>query len=83
MEIFLIIRRYEAKSSSGGNARNAQRPWCTAGRLAQVVEPHPRRQLGALVVLGRSFVNATLWKLSVPTLLLILTLKRMVSLLLK
>ncbi|DBB16114.1 TPA: hypothetical protein ACH3X3_003476 [Trebouxia sp. C0006] len=63
--------------------QNAQRPWCTAGRLAQVVEPHPRRQLGALVVLGRSFVDATLWKLSVPTLLLILTLKRMVSLLLK
>jgi len=83
MEIFLITRHYEATSSFGGSAINAQRARCTAGRLAQSIGPHPKIHQDALAVLGTSFVSATLWKLYVLILLLILMLRRMVSLLLK
>jgi len=81
-EIILTIQHYEASNSFGGVAESAQR--CTAGRLGHFIEPHhPKSQQDALVVLGRRFASATLWRLSVLTLLLILTLSRMVSLLLK
>jgi len=56
----LTTRHYAAASSSGGSAMNAPRSRCTAGRLAQLIEPHRKSQQDALVVLGRSFVTATL-----------------------
>ncbi len=62
---------------------NVQRAERTAGRLGQNIETLKKRQLGALVALGIRFVTATLWKLFVLKLLLILTLSRMVSVLLK
>ncbi len=62
---------------------NAQRARCTAGRLAHTTEPQAKTHQDALVVLGTSFVSATLWKPSVLILLLILTSKRMESVLLK
>ena len=83
MEYFLTTRHYAVASSFGGSAMNAQRARCTAGRLAQSIEPHPKNSEDALIVLVTSSVSATLWKLSVLMLLLILMLKRMVSLLLK
>ncbi len=82
MEI-LTTQRYEAASSFGGSGRNAQRVMCTAGRLRHAIVLPTKLQQDALSVLGTSFVSATLWKLSVLILLLILTLKRMVSLLLR
>ncbi len=83
VETSLTTQHYEATSSFGGSAMHAQRARCTAGRLAQTVEPPAKSQQDVLAVLGRSFVSATLWKLSVLTLLLILMLNRMVSQLLK
>ncbi len=62
---------------------NVQRARCTAGRLQLSLGPYAISQQDALVVLGTSFVSVTLWKLSVLILLLILMLKRMVSVLLK
>jgi len=62
---------------------NVQRARCTAGRLRLSLGPRAKSQQDVLAVLGTSFVSATLWKLYVLILLLILTLKRMVSLLLK
>ncbi len=62
---------------------NVPRARCTAGRLGHPIVPYAKSQQDALVVLGTSFVTATLWKLFVLILLLILMLKRMVSLLLK
>ena len=61
---------------------NVPRARCTAGRLGLSLVPAKLKQ-DALIVKGISFVSATLWKLSVLILLLILTLKKMVSLLLK
>ena len=52
---------------------NVQRAERTAGRLGQNIETLKKRQLGALVALGIRFVTATLWKLFVLKLLLILT----------
>jgi len=83
MEIFLTTRHYEATSAFGGAAMNVPRARCTAGKLRLIVGPHKKGQQDALIVKGTSFVSATLWKLSVLILLLILTLKKMVSLLLK
>ncbi len=83
IEYFLTTRHYAVASSFGGSARNAQRASYTAGRLAQSIEPHPKSSEDALVVLSTSFVSATLWKLSVLILLLILTSETMVSLLLR
>jgi len=83
MEIFLTTGHYKATNSFGGAAMNVPRARCTAGRLVQLIEPHAKSQQDALVVLGTSFVSATLWKLSVLIVLLMLTLKTMVSLLLK
>ena len=80
MGFFLKTHRCKATSSFGGSARNAQRARCTAGRLAHTFEPPAKSQQDALVVLGSSFVSATPWKLCVLILLLILTLKGMVSL---
>jgi len=82
-EIFLTTRHYEATSSFGGAAINVPRARCTAGRLVLSLGPYAKIQQDALVVLGRSFVSATLCNQSILILLLILTLKRMVSLLLK
>ena len=82
MEIFLTTGHYKATNSFGA-AMNVPRARCTAGRLVQLIEPHAKSQQDALVVLGTSFVSATLWKLSVLIVLLMLTLKTMVSLLLK
>ena len=61
---------------------NVQRARCTAGKLGQATEL-AKVQQDALSVQGVCFVNATLCKPFVLVLLLILTLKRMVSLLLK
>jgi len=82
-ETFLTTRHYKATSSFGGVAVNVPKARCTAGRLGHSIEPRAKSQQDALVVLGKSFVSATLWKLSVLISLLILMLKRMVSLLLK
>ncbi len=83
MEIFLTTRHYEVTSSFGGSAMNAQRARCTTGRFGHSTEHYAKSQQDALVVLGTSFVSATLCKLFVLTLLMILTLTRMVSVLLK
>jgi len=83
METFLTTRHYKATSSFGGAAKSVQRARCTAGRLGHSIEPYKKSQQDALVVLGTSFVSATLWKLSVQMLLLISMSKTMVSLLLK
>ncbi len=84
METFLTTHHYKATSSFGGSAMHAQRAGCTAGRLLHTVEQgKPKRQQDALVVLGSSFVSAIVWKMYVLILLLTLTLKRIVSLLLK
>jgi len=61
---------------------HVQRARSTAGKLRQAIEL-PKLQQGALSVLGKGFVNATLCKLFVQMLLLILMSKRMVSVLLK
>ena len=82
-EIFLTTRHYEATSSFGGAAINVPRARCTAGRLVLSLGPYAKIQQDALVVLGRSFVSATLCNQSILIKLLILTLKRMVSVLLK
>ncbi len=55
----------------------------TAGKLAQTIALLAKMQQGALSVQGVCFVNATLCKLFILMLLLILTSKRMVSVLLK
>ncbi len=83
MEIFLVTQNYEAASSFGGSATIVLRTRCIAGKLRHSTEPQSKSQQDALAVLGTSFVSATLWKMYVLILLLILTLKRMVSLLLK
>ena len=83
MGIFLKTHRYAVTSSFGGSARNVQRARYTAGRLRHTTEPQAKSQQDALVVLGASFVSATLWKGFVLNMLLILTLERMVSVLLK
>ena len=70
-EIFLTTRHCKAASSFGGSAMNAQKTRWTAGKLVLPLGPHKKTRQGALVVLGRSFVSATLWKLSVLILLLI------------
>ena len=62
---------------------NVQRARCTAGRLRHTTGPQAKSQQVALVVLDTSFVGATHWKLYVLILLLILTLKRTESVLLK
>ena len=82
-EIFLTTQHYEATSSFGGAAINVPRARCTAGRLVLSLGPYAKIQQDALVVLGRSFVSATLWKVFVLMLLLTLTSNRMVSVLLK
>ena len=83
METFLTTHHYKATSSFGGSAMHAQRAGCTADRLLHTVEQgRPKRQQDALV-LGSSFVSAIVWKMYVLILLLTLTLKRIVSLLLK
>ncbi len=81
-EAFLTIQHYAATNSFGGAAKSVQRARCTAGRLPQIIEL-ARGQEDALAVLGASCVSATLWKLFVLMLLLILTSKRMESVLLK
>jgi len=83
MEIFLAIQHYRATSSFGGIVMHVQRARSTAGRLVQAVELLANFHQGALFVLGKRFVYVTLWKLFVLILLLTLTLKRMVSILLK
>ena len=82
-EIFLTTHHYEAASSFGGSAKNAQRARFTAGRLRLSLELYSKGQQDALVALGTSFVSATVCKLSILISLVTLTLKRMVSLLLK
>ena len=62
---------------------NVPRARCIAGRLAHAIGTQTHSHQDALFVLGGSFAVATPWKLSVLILLLILTLKRMVSVLLK
>ncbi len=61
---------------------SVQKARYTAGRLPQIIEL-ARGQEDALVVLGTSCVSATLCKLFVLMLLLILTSRGMVSVLLK
>ena len=60
---------------------NVLRTRCIAGKLRLSTESQSIGQQDDLAVLGSSFVRATPWKLCVLILLLILTLKRMVSLL--
>jgi len=84
MIISLTTQRCKAASSFGGAAMSVHKARCTAGRLPQIIAlgtGHVYKD--ALAVLGKSFVNATRWKLYVLKLLLILMLKRMVSVLLK
>ncbi len=76
-------QRCKVASSFGGSAMSVQKATYIAGWLLQTRRPLARSQEDVLFVLGISFVNATLWKMSVLMLLLILTLKRMVSILLK
>ena len=57
---FLTTQHYEARSSFGGGAMNAQRARCTAGKLGLPLGPHRKTRQDALVVLGASFVSATL-----------------------
>ena len=80
MATSLTTRHYEAANSFGGSAINVARARCTAGRLGLTLVLANYQQ-DAPIVLGTSFVSATLWKLSVLILLLILTLNRMVSML--
>jgi len=42
MDISLTTRHCEATSAFGGAAMNVPRARCTAGRLAQMIEPHPK-----------------------------------------
>jgi len=81
-ETSLTTQRCKAASRFGGVAMNVQKARYTAGRLPRINEM-ARLQEDALVVLGTSCVSATLWKLCVLMLLLTLTLKKMVSVLLK
>ena len=84
MVIFPTTPRCKAASAFGGAAVNVHKATCTAGRLFHTVEPGKAgRQEAVLSVPATSFVSATHWKPYVPTLLLILILKRMVSVLLK
>ena len=62
---------------------SVQRARYTAGKLPQTTEPVTDTPEDALAVLGKSCVSATLWKLFVLMLLLILTSRTMVSVLLK
>ncbi len=73
VETSLTTQHYEAASSFGGSAGIAQRARCTAGRLGQTTGRLARGHQDALTVLEKKCVNATLWKLSVLKLLLILT----------
>ncbi len=82
-EIFLTKQHYKATSLFGGAVMDVQRARCTAGRLAQLIEPLAANQQDALFVLGIKFASATLWKLSVLILLQTLMLRKMVSVLLK
>ena len=82
MVISLTTQRCKATSSFGGSAMSVQKARYTAGGVVHTIGPLARTQEDVLFVLGISFVNATLWKLSVLMLLLILTSKRMVSVLL-
>ncbi len=52
---------------------SVQKARYTAGRLPHATELQVEIPGDALVVLGKSFVSATLWKLCVLMLLLILT----------
>ena len=79
----LTIQHCKAASSWGGSAMSVQKARYIAGRFLQKHRPLVRSQEDLLFVLGIRFVNVTLWKLSVPMLLLILTSERMVSVLLK
>ncbi len=74
-EAFLTARHYTATNSFGGAAKSVQEARCTAGRLPQIIEL-ARGQEDALAVLGTSCVSATLWKLFVLMLLLILHQKK-------
>ena len=60
LETFPRTRHYKVTSLFGGSAMNAQRARCTAGRLGLTLGPHPKSHQDALVVLGTSFVTATL-----------------------
>ena len=83
MGTFLTTQHYEATSLFGGVVVNIPRVRCTAGRLRHAIKPQANIRQDALVVVGSSCVSATLWKLYVLILVLILMSKRMVSLLLK
>ncbi len=82
LEFSQTTRHYEAENYFGGVVVVVQRARCTAGRPAHTLQPLASRQQDALVVPGTRFVKVTLCKLFM-TLLLILTLTRMVSVLLK
>jgi len=83
MGISLTTQPYKARSSFGGIAKNVQRARYIAGRLEQTCGLLAKGQQDAPFVLGKCFANATLWKLFVLMLLLTLTVKKMVSVLLK
>jgi len=83
MEISLPTQHYRATSSFGGIVMHVQRARSTAGRLVQAIELLANFYQGALFVLGIKSASATLWKVFVLILLLILTLSRMVLVLLK
>ena len=73
---------YEATNAFGGAAVHVQRARYTAGKLGHAHEL-AKLQQGALSVLGKGFVTATLWRLFALILLLTLTFKRTVLVLLK
>ena len=83
MRTSLTTQPYKARSSFGGIAKNVQRARYIAGRLERTDGLWAKGQQVALFVLGKCFVSATLWKLFVLILLLTLTVKQMVSVLLK
>jgi len=83
MGISLTTRHYKARSSFGGIAKNVQMARYIAGRLEQTNGLLAKGQQDAPFVMAKCFVSANLWKLFVLMLLLTLTVKQMVSVLLK